>query len=284
MSIKKKLKVFFDPLVKILVTNKTSWKVVGILLRTAEWFRFQRSQFDNILAERQLSIHFKSRTVQNGFFKGLKYPTLKSFGSSIYPKLLGSYEHELYPVLLDMEKKNFYQIVDIGCAEGYYAVGLALKFPDATVYAFDIDAQALEGCKAMAKENKVSERVITDRFCYPETLENFSFSEKALIICDCEGYERELFNLKNIRNLKFSDLIIELHPFIHEDVKEYLISLFADTHNYNIISSSDNKRKVFDFKYHLGGMNKVEQVKAIEEGRPFTMEWVILKSKLCLNN
>ena len=37
--------------------------------------------------------------VASGPFKGLKYPSLNSYGSSLLPKLLGTYERELSDVI-----------------------------------------------------------------------------------------------------------------------------------------------------------------------------------------
>ena len=52
-------------------------------------------------------------------------------GSVLIPKLLGSYEQELQPLLQRLAAQNYSEIVDIGCAEGYYAIGLGGCFPRA---------------------------------------------------------------------------------------------------------------------------------------------------------
>ena len=70
---------------------------------------------------------FANKVVLTGIFKGLKYPELTAYGSALYPKLIGSYEKELCPTLARLLEKNYSEIIDTGCAEGYYAVGLALK-------------------------------------------------------------------------------------------------------------------------------------------------------------
>jgi hypothetical protein len=61
-------------------------------------------------------------TVANGPFKGLRYPSVHTFGSALFPKLLGSYESELHPVLGGMMGNGYTTVVDIGCGEGYCAV------------------------------------------------------------------------------------------------------------------------------------------------------------------
>src|ERR1044072_5114497 len=76
--------------------------------------------------------------VQEGPFKNMVYVP-KSVGSTLVPKLLGSYESELHSTLEEIIDRNYQKIIDIGCAEGYYAVGLALKNPKTKIHAFDTD-------------------------------------------------------------------------------------------------------------------------------------------------
>ncbi len=64
---------------------------------------------------------FPDLTVKNGPFSGIKYPVASSVGSTLFPKLLGSYEHELSDILDTICKKEYSSIIDIGCAEGTYA-------------------------------------------------------------------------------------------------------------------------------------------------------------------
>ncbi|MBP0574360.1 50S ribosomal protein L11 methyltransferase, partial [Mycobacterium tuberculosis] len=49
--------------------------------------------------------------------------------------------------------------VDVGCAEGFYAVGMALRLPSLMVRAFDIDAAAQQMAKGLAQLNGVADRV-----------------------------------------------------------------------------------------------------------------------------
>ena len=50
-------------------------------------------------------------------------------------------------------------VLNIGCAEGYYAVGLARRMPQARVLAFDINRTAQDTCRALAAKNGVADRV-----------------------------------------------------------------------------------------------------------------------------
>ena len=69
---------------------------------------------------------FPQKIVSDGPFKGLKYPEYISCGSAIYSKLLGTYEAELHDFIYSILRQDLEILVDIGCAEGYYAVGFAI--------------------------------------------------------------------------------------------------------------------------------------------------------------
>ena len=131
--------------------------------------------------------------VLTGPFKGMVYAELKSTGSPLLPKILGSYEDELHDIFAKIIPYRYNTVIDVGCAEGYYAVGLAMRLPAATVYAFDTDEVGLARCKKMAEINKVANRVILKGFCDANTLRDFDYKHPSLVICDCEGYEQQLF-------------------------------------------------------------------------------------------
>ena len=57
-------------------------------------------------------------------------------------KLLGCYEQRLQPYISAAIEKRYSTVLNIGCAEGYYAVGLARAMSDAKPLAFDTDPKA----------------------------------------------------------------------------------------------------------------------------------------------
>jgi hypothetical protein len=65
----------------------------------------------------------------------------------------------LHPALASFISRKPHQIVNIGCAEGYYAVGLAWRLPNAKVDAFRSDPRAREFCAELARLNGVEARV-----------------------------------------------------------------------------------------------------------------------------
>lgn len=214
--------------------------------------------------------------ILSGPFKDIKYPTLESAGSALLPKILGSYEDELQRIINDLIKKKYNLILDIGCAEGYYAVGFAKKLDDVKVIAYDNDKQALNLCIKMARYNNVEQKMTFEGFCSSDTLARFDFPVKSLIISDCEGYENELFNSENITNLSKSDILIELHNLVNPNIKEYLSKLFENSHSITTVSS---KLKHVDDYPVLREIDKKYYNDRILVERDTRMEWLFLTHK-----
>lgn len=223
--------------------------------------------------------------VLHGPFKGLKYPKLSTLDGiyirgPILAKMLGCYEKEIHPVIEHLCSRIYSEIVNIGSAEGYYTIGLALRFPHAKNIAFDIDPKARELCFEIAKLNGVEKNVIIDSYCSHETLANFSFTGKGLIISDCEGYEQELFNEAVVKNIRNCDVLIELHDFADPNIYPTLHALFKNTHTEKLISSISDAQKIREYNYpELKGLNPETIEKIVSEHRPH-QEWLFLESKV----
>src|SRR5574343_1646176 len=98
--------------------------------------------------------------VATGLFSGMKIPLSSPWeDGNLGTKLVGSYEHELHRAFDAVLRREPQTIINAGCAEGFYAVGLARLAPKASVVAYDINATSLALCKRMAIENGVGDRV-----------------------------------------------------------------------------------------------------------------------------
>ena len=73
----------------------------------------------------------------------MKYAPMSS-GSVLSPKVIGSYESPIHYWITDAISQSYDRILNIGCGEGYYAVGFSLKSPASRVYGYDIDAPPSE--------------------------------------------------------------------------------------------------------------------------------------------
>ncbi|MCX8509932.1 MAG: hypothetical protein ORN49_13820, partial [Rhodobacteraceae bacterium] len=93
--------------------------------------------------------------VLSGPFRGMDYAVAATEGAGA-ARLLGCYEASLHPIVEAAVARGYAQIIDIGCAEGYYAVGLALRLPQARVLAHDTNPAAQQACQGFAALNGVA--------------------------------------------------------------------------------------------------------------------------------
>lgn len=222
-----------------------------------------------------LAARYQGRVLE-GPFAGMAYVN-EAVGSALYPKMIGCYEFELHPVIGAVLKRRHKLIVDVGCAEGYYAIGLALHVPESRVYAYDIDPQARMLCAKMADSNGVGSRVFVRGRCDHEELVAVLPADSALILCDCEGFELELLDPERVGALCRCDLLVELHDFIVPGLTPKLLQRFTNTHNVEIIPSID--RRPGD-RPEFRRLSAADQIHALCE-RPTPMQWAWLTTKLC---
>jgi ribosomal protein L11 methylase PrmA len=195
--------------------------------------------------------------------------------SSLVPKLIGSYEAELNETLAILFKKDFKRIVDIGCAEGYYAVGLAMKLPEAQVYAFDIDAKARELCRQLALANNVGDRLIIESECNHERLRELT-TERTLIVSDCEGCELELLQPDLVPGFRNCDLVVELHEMVTAGITETILNRFLDSHEITLIDSETRDASQYPAIKHYPAAVRAT---AVAEFRDTRMQWAHMSAK-----
>jgi hypothetical protein len=261
-----------------LVRHDGCWRLLDFLLfRVA---RFADCERQDVVFQRQVAeavrAGFPDLTVRNGPFKGLRYPSADALFSAILPKLLGSYEMELQPAIERVCRNHYDLVVDVGCAEGYYAIGLAIRLIDATVHAFDTDERARELCSAMAVLNLVGDRVLVRELCSSETLRSLVGGRRALVVCDCEGFELDLLTPEIIPALAASDLLVETHEFGGRAVVGTLVERLGITHDVAIVPSSDDDAKARLYSYsEIASLDWAARRFILAERRPAIMEWLV---------
>lgn len=266
---KKLLKSKFPTLFRILKNNpyhkNKIIKQKQIHLRIREQIKVEelslmKNVFDNIFM------------VHNGPFKGMKYIE-SSTGSAFLPKIMGSYEEPIHSWIEEVFIKKYSRILDIGCAEGYYACGFAKNLPNSQVFAYDIDSIARENTTLLKDLNQLNNIEIKSNCDFNEL--NEKSTSDTLIFCDIEGYEEILLDPLKAPNLKKADLIIESHDFINNKITEKLINRFKITHSIRIVVDYDCRLN----KYQTPLDCTKEQFNRItNEYRPSFMKFLYLKS------
>jgi hypothetical protein len=205
-------------------------------------------------------------------FAGIGLPTGASWGDGdLAPKLLGCYEAELHPALEKAIARRPEIVVNVGCAEGYYAVGLARRLPEAVVHAFDISEPAQAVCAAAAEKNAVGERVRIGGRCDPATLVELAQGRRALILMDCEGGERELLDAATTAALAECDVLVECHDFMDRSITPNLTALLQARHEAEAIREGARDPSQYAI---LRQLNSLDRWLMVCEFRPEVMNWI----------
>lgn len=180
-------------------------------------------------------------TVLGGPFRGMHYPRRSLLSRDGIPLLFGTYELELHPIIEEVVSNRYDCIVDIGSAEGYYAVGLALR-TKTPVYAFDCEPRERNYLRQMAQLNGVGDLVRIGSWCQPKVLSRLVGGRRCLVISDCEGFEFDLFNDECAAAMRASDLLIELHESgADTGSRSELLNRFQGTHINQVITFASNE-------------------------------------------
>lgn len=213
--------------------------------------------------------------ISTGPFEGMHYVG-SAFGSQYFPKILGCYEAELFPVLEKIKQRGHRAIVNVGCAEGYYAVGMARLLPKTQVYAYDIASEARDLCTQLAQINGVADRVTVRGSCDVDTLAEMDLTD-TLIFCDCEGYELDLLQPDRAASLRWSDILVELHDFLRPHLTSTLLERFRSTHDILLIDTEERDPEQIPTTRCI---SPALRRYAVDERRPGAMQWAFLTPRV----
>ncbi len=245
-----------------------AWRVDRSSEALARERQHRRRRVDALVA------NMTAHTVVAGPFRGLRFTDRSSWGAAA-PFLVGSYEEELHGPLEDLISARPTTVIDVGCAEGYYAVGLALRLPEARVFAYDVDPLARQLCAAMAALNDVDTRVHVRGECTVSELQALS-GPGVLLILDCEGAELDLLRLEQVPQLASTTILVELHDFIDSTITAIILSRFRETH---AITLHDSRARNLDAYEVLTPLSREDRATAVDETRPLDphpMQWAVL--------
>ena len=216
--------------------------------------------------------------VLNGPFKDMPYLDEIIWGS-ITPRWFGSYERELWDTVEEIKSTPYETIIDIGCAERYYATGLAWRLPETNIYAYDLDPFSREQCARLWKLNNEPGNLHILPWCdYKEYASKHS--GKTLCVIDIEGGEMDFLNPEALPELKRSDVMVEVHK-TNQDVRanaEELRKRFAATHTIQVIEATA-ERDAAEYEFPSPIPAKETLKRAFSEGRSNSQFWLWMKQK-----
>lgn len=202
--------------------------------------------------------------VESGPFQGMIVdPHRVSWGDGdVGSRLLGCYEAELHPVIQEILDADFQEFINVGCAEGYYAVGVAMSRPTVRVTAVDISQAARTHTLAHAELNDC---VVHTRSDLPKA------SPGQVWMVDVEGAEVEVLDPERDPGLRHCSILVELHDWVHDDLVSLMVERFAFTHEIELFGSGPRDPHEFDI---MVNMPDREKWAVMSEGRPQSMRWL----------
>jgi hypothetical protein len=211
------------------------------------------------LARRFIERH--GADVLGGPFAGMHYP-LPTADMPI-AKLLGCYESEIHGPVHEAIRSTPRTFINLGCADGYYAVGFAVICPSTIVHAFDLSKTARRDCRVLAELNGVTDRISIHGRATGRALQGLPL-EGAVVLCDVDGPESDIFADQVVRALHSTFVIIELHEKSSPGVEETLVARFARSHSWEIVLPGRRDPDAFP---ELQEFSEAERLLAIDELR-----------------
>ena len=211
--------------------------------------------------------------ISAGPFTGMTYGVRASEGSRA-ARLLGVYEASLAPVIETIVARAYELVIDIGSAEGYYAVGLARRMPQARVLARDENPQAQQLCRTLADMNGVADRVeIGGRMDHADFA--ICTSRPSVIICDIEGAEEALLDPALAPGLSAADILVECHDVLRPGLTDRLAARFSASHHVTRI----NRQLAPLLPDWMEGWSDLDRLIALWEWRSGPTPWLWMTHK-----
>ena len=209
--------------------------------------------------------------VMQGLFAGMTYLAAAAEGALV-PRLLGTYESELHPHIRAIAAAGLDCVLNVGCAEGYYAVGLARLLEGVEVHAFDTNPQAQTACVELAARNGVEARVRVGGEFGPEDFERFA-GRRALVMMDVEGAELDLLDPSRAPALRGMSVIVETHDLYRKDARGQLMVRFAASHEIAVV---EQQPKTPELPPWLRELPHLDQLLAVWEWRIRPTPWLVM--------
>ena len=241
--------------------------------------------------------------VQAGPLAGMFVLRDEVWGDTMAAKLLGTYEKELRePVRHLIRERRYDRVVVAGCAEGYWAVGLALLLPGARVVAFEEDRRARDVAAANARANGAEERLDLRGRCgrlelaaaleygggravetplplasaVPEEAASPDHAERPLCLIDVEGDELDLLEPQVVPGLRRADVIVECHDRLDGAIRPRLAERFDRTHAVERIEREGRAPSKLEALRHYPDL---EAYLAVVEPRSRSSGWLVMRAK-----
>jgi hypothetical protein len=218
-----------------------------------------------------------------GPFQGMRMELSGLSSRHLLCYLLGSAEIELRDVIDRVIDRGYRTILNIGAADGYYAVGLAVRSPATEVEAFEALPAFHPIVERSARANGVQDRIALRGACDANALRYHLQTDvrPSLVLMDIEGGEAELLDPLAVPQLRHVDILVETHDAFVPHVTETLIDRFQSTHHIERYTARPRLLNDFpsDFLPTLKRWFPRLVVELMDERRTGLQHWLFLTAK-----
>lgn len=269
------------------------WKVSrrdGLVsaIRNFFWTLRESRTVDAIIRDRrkQLSLLLYQEfngIVRYGPFSGMhisddSWWAVRDFGAM----LLGIYEKEVLDHLSNMPETHSV-FIDIGAADGYYAMGLLRSGRYCKAICYEASEKGRLAIAKNAAMNQVADKVeihgaADNSFCL-ELLGTSIDLSTCVLLCDIEGGEFEIFRSEVLSSFQGSYLIIETHDRFFENGDELMSRLIGEASQYFKVSVLRTGSRDFSPYRETWHLTDTDRWLIASEGRSYMMSWLLLSPK-----
>jgi hypothetical protein len=227
--------------------------------------------------------HRAANTVLSGPFKGMRLSLTPVSSRNLLGYLLGTQEIELHDVVRRVIARDYPRIINVGAADGYYAIGFLRQMTRTKVIAFEGAREHHGGLVQAAELNGVASRFELRGFCRPEDLssELAELNGPALVLADIEGGEVDMLDPVKVAGLTDVDILVETHDAFVPNCTAKLMARFMRTHIIEQIAA--RPRSLADFPSaiipELSRFMPHTAVELMNERRTGTQKWLYLTAK-----
>lgn len=224
-----------------------------------------------------------NHTVGYGPFRGMRLATESRWSAADRGSmLLGIYEQEILRVL-ERVSQGRRVLVDVGAADGYYAIGALRSSLFEYVVCFEIDPVGQRVIAQQADFNGVASRITilgeaTENFLREARAAHDFDNNEVVVLMDIEGGEFDLLSDHIVEDLKDAVLIIELHDFeqIALSKAAELINRLEARFFVSVLTQQDRNPNAFE---ELCGWSDDDRWLLCSESRQKSMRWLVCEPK-----
>lgn len=221
-----------------------------------------------------------NHTVRYGPFKGVQLSDNSWWGAADRGSmLLGIYEKEVLEALVELSSGRS-TFIDVGAADGYYAVGAIRSGYFDNAYCFEISEDGRGAIRANARRNRIEDRIHiygkAEEGFLDVLLEDFDIDlGSTVLLMDIEGAEFEILKDFEFEKIQHCALIIEVHDW--EAPTDFgLVELVRKAERYfNVVWLETGSRDLSRFQ-ELTDWPDDDRWILCSEGRRQVMKWMVL--------